>query len=147
MAGFHFANRGLYTLLNSAISGSTDIRQLVLTDAGTPLTDAAVEDLNTVADLLAAGVTEAAASGYARADLASVTLTESDAANNVTLTAAATTLTTVLAGEVWEAVAYYVEGANDAARTLIGVDYPTSTVTPNGANVTLPALSVTVTGA
>jgi hypothetical protein len=142
---FVFANRGLFHLMNVAISGSTDIRQAAFTDAGTAPTAATIRDLNFL-DGLTAIYTEAAASGYARADLASVTLTESDASDNVTLTAAAPTQTAVAVGEVWEAVAYYIEGASDAARVLIGVDTPTTPITTNGGDITMPALSVTVTG-
>lgn len=140
-----FANRGLFHLLSVAISGSTDLRQAAFTDAGTPPTAAAVRDMNFLADLTAV-YTEAAASGYARADLASVTLTESDAADNVTLTAAAFTTAAIAAGETWEATAFYIEGASDAARVLIGVDTPAATQITNGGVITLPALSVTVTG-
>lgn len=142
---FVFSNRGLYSLLNLAISGSTDLRQAVFTDAGTPPSTASIRDMNFLSDLTAV-YTEAAASGYARADLGSVTLTESDASDNVTLTAAAPTYTAVAAGETWEAVAYYIEGASDAARVLIGVDTPASPQVTNGGNITGPALSVTVTG-
>lgn len=138
-------NRGIFTIANVAISASTDIRQAVFTDAGTPPTAAAVRDMNFLADLTAV-YTEAAVSGYARADLASVALTESDAADNVTLTAAAPTYTAVAAGETWEAVAYYIEGASDAARVLLIVDTPATPIITNGGNVTGPALSVTVTG-
>lgn len=140
---FVFANRGLFHLMSVAISGSTDIRQAVFTDAGTPPTAAAIRDMNFLADLTAV-YTEAVVSGYARADLASVTLTESDASDNVTLTAAAPTYTAVAAGETWEAVAFYIEGASDAARVLIGVDTPASPQITNGGNITAPALSVTV---
>lgn len=142
---FVFANRGLFHLLSVAISGSTDIRQAAFTDAGTPPTAAAVRDMNFLADLTAV-YTEATASGYARADLASVTLTESDASDNVTLTAAAPTQSAVAVGQVWEAVAYYIEGASDAARVLLGVDTPATPITTNGGNITMPALSVTITG-
>lgn len=142
---FVFATRGLYTLLSSAISGSTDLRQGVLTNAGT-LTAAQIRDCNTVADLLAlSGIVEAAATNYARQDLAGVTLTEVDASDNVTFTATAATINNVGAGEVWRNTFFYVEGASDAARTLIGVDTPSSTLTTNGGNVTLPQFSATVT--
>jgi len=142
---FVFANRGLYTLVNSAISGSTDLRQAAFT--GTVPSAGTVRDWNTLADVIAdASSAEAAAAGYARADLASVTLTEDDTANNVTLTAAAPSYGSIAAGETWTFVAYYVEGASDAARTLIGIDAPASSLVTNGGTVTGPALSVTVTG-
>ena len=89
---------------------------------------------------------EAVASGYARADLAGVTLAEDDALDKVTLVASAPTYTAVAAGETWTFVAYYVEGASDAARTLIGIDAPASSQVTNGGNITGPALTVNVTG-
>ena len=140
---FTLTNRGLHTLLASAISGSTDLRALVI--KGAVPSAATIRDLNTVADLLAeASVDEAAASGYSRQDLAGVTLTEVDASDNVTLVASAPTISEVAAGETWLAVAYYVEGASDAARLLIGVDEPAASLPTNGSDVTLPALSITV---
>lgn len=133
-------NRGIYWLANNAVSGSTDLRVAVFT--GSAPAAATIADYNTLADLTAA-MTEAAASGYSRADLAGVALTESDANNNVTLTATAPTWTAVATGETWSALGYYVEGATDADRTLISVDVPASTLVTNGGNVTGPALSIT----
>jgi hypothetical protein len=142
---FRFATRGLYTFMNTAVSGSTDIRCGVLTNAGT-LTDAQIRDTNFVSDLLAlSGIVEAANTNYARQDLAGVTLTEVDANDNVTLVATAPTMTNVAAGSTWRNVFYYVEGGGtDATRVMIGVDTPAATITPNGGNITLPALSITV---
>jgi hypothetical protein len=143
--GFRFANRGLFTLLNTAVSSSTDIRALVLTNAGT-LTDAQIRDVNFVSDVLAlSGIVEAANAGYSRQDLAGVTVAENDSPDNVTLVASAPTMATVAAGSTWRNVVYYVEGGSDAARAVIGVDTPASTLTPNGGPVTLPALNVTIT--
>ena len=142
---FVFATRGLYTLMNVAVSGSTDIREGVLTNAGT-ITAAQIRDCNFVSDLLAlSGVAEAAASGYARQDLAGVTLTEVDASDHVTLVATAPTTPAVTAGETWRNAFFYIEGASDGARVLIGVDTPASTIATNGGTITLPALSVTIT--
>lgn len=142
---FVFANRGLFHLMNVAISGSTDLRQAVFT--GTPIAAGTIRDFNFLSDVIAdATSAESVAAGYARADLASVTLTEDDSANNVTLTAAAPTYTAVAAGETWVFVAFYVEAGSDAARTLIGVDTPAATQVTNGGNITGPALAVTVTG-
>lgn len=145
MAGFTFANRGLYTLLNSAVSGSTDLRQAVFT--GTPPAAGTIRDWNFLSDVIAdASSAESVASGYARADLAGVTLTESDASDNVTLVASAPTYTAVAVGETWTFVAFYIEAGSDAARTLIGIDEPASTQVTNGGDIVGPALSVTVTG-
>lgn len=137
----YFTNRGLYYLLNNAISGTTDIRQAVY--KGAAPSQATIQDWNFVSDITS---TEAAASGYSRADLASVTLTEDDTANNVTLTAAAPTYTSVAAGETWTHVAYYIEAGADSSRTLLLIDVPASSVSTNGGNITGPALNVTVTG-
>lgn len=126
-------NRGLYYLANTAISGSTDIRCLAFKT--TAPTVAAIRDYNTVADLLAA-TTEAAASGYSRKTLAGVTLTESDASDSVVLTATKPTWTAVAAGETWLGIAYYIEGASDAARTLLSVNIPTSGQVTNGGDIT-----------
>lgn len=140
---FTFANRGLYALLNSAISGSTDIRQAVF--KGADPSAASIRDMNFLSDVTAVW-TEAAASGYARADLAGVALAEDDALDKVTLVATAPTYTSVASGETWTGVAYYIEGASDAARALIGIDVPASSQVTNGGNITGPALSVNVTG-
>lgn len=142
---FTFANRGLYALLNTAISGTTDLRQAVFT--GTVPAAATIRDWNFLSDVIAdATSAEAVAAGYARADLAGVTLTEDDALDKVTLVASAPTFTAVAAGETWTFVAYYVEAATDATRTLIGIDAPASSQVTNGGNITGPALSVNITG-
>lgn len=141
---FVFATHGLHALLSTAISGSTDLRCGVLTNAGT-LNASDIRNCDDVADLLAlSGIVEAAASGYSRQDLASVTLTEVDASDNVTLTAAAPTISSVAGGETWRNVFYFIEVGADSADILIGVDTPSSTIATNGGNITLPALSVTV---
>lgn len=140
---FTFANRGLYYLLNTAISGSTDLRMAVFKTAAPAV--GTMRDWNFLSDVTAAA-TEAAASGYARADLAGVALAEDDTNDKATLVATAPTWTSVAAGETWYFVAYYIEGASDSARTLIGIDAPASTQVTNGGNITGPALSVNVTG-
>ena len=104
-----------------------------------------IRDYNFLSDVTGA-MTEAAASGYSRADLAGVTLTESDASDNVTLVATAPTWSSVAVGETWTAIAYYIEGASDSARTLISVDVPASSLVTNGGNVTGPTPTFTVTG-
>jgi hypothetical protein len=142
---FVMANRGLFTLLNTAVTASTDFRALVLTNAGT-LTDAQIEDFNFVSDVLAAsGIVEASGTGYARVDLAGVAIAEDDTNNRVAITATAPTMTAVAAGQTWARIVYYVEAATDATRPVIGIDTPAATLAPNGGNVTLPALTVYVT--
>ena len=97
---FTFANRGLYALLNTAISGTTDLRQAVFT--GTVPAAATIRDWNFLSDVIAdATSAEAVAAGYARADLAGVALAEDDALDKVTLVATAPVYTAVAAGETW----------------------------------------------
>lgn len=136
-------NRGLYHLLNTAISGSTDLRAAVFT--GSVPSVASIRDMNFLSDLTAVS-TEAAASGYSRADLAGVTLTENDAADKVTLVATAPEWANVAVGETWTHVAYYIEGASDAARVLVAVDDPASDQVTNGGDITGPTPAWDVTG-
>lgn len=136
-------NHGVHYLQNNAISSSTDFRTGVIKGA-VPST-ATIRDLNTVADLLAeASVVEAAATNYARQDLAGVAIAEDDSGDKVTITATAPTINSVGAGETWLAAFHYVEGASDAARILIAVDTPASSQVTNGGNITLPQLNIEV---
>lgn len=141
---FVFANHGKYQLLTTAFTGSTDVRCGVITDAVVP-TDAAIEDMDDVADLLAVA-TEAAVSGYSRQDLAGLTVTEDDTGNEVDISATAPNFggANIAAGETWAGVFYYIEAATDADRVLIGVDKPASTLTTNGSTVTLPQFVATL---
>lgn len=139
--GFVMANRGLFTLLTSAISGATDLRCLVCSTAGSP-TDAQLEDLNVVADLASVGLVEVTNVNYSRQDLAGVTVGEDDVNNRVYLTATPPTIGNVAVGDVWKRIVYYVEGASDAVRNIIGVDTPSSTLTPNGLDVIMPTLLI-----
>ncbi len=139
----YVTNRGLFYLANNAISASTDIRAAVF--KGTAPAESAIRDYNFLSDLTAA-MTEAAASGYSRADLASVAIAENDTPNTVTITAAAPSWTSVASGETWTAVGYYIEGASDSARTLLSVDIPSSSLATNGGNVTGPTLTYTISG-
>jgi hypothetical protein len=140
---FYLANRGLFHLVDAAVTGSTDIRAAVFTLTGATPTKAQIADLNFLADVEAlTGVNEVTNSGYARLDLAGVTVTENDTTDKVILSATAPTTANIGAGDVWEAIAYYIEGASDAARTLIGLDVPASAFTPNGGPATVGPLQV-----
>ena len=139
----YMTNRGLFYLANNAISASTDIRAAVF--KGTTPAESAIRDYNFLSDLTAA-MTEAAASGYSRADLASVAIAENDTPNTASITAAAPSWTSVAAGETWTAIGYYIEGASDSARTLLSVDIPASSLVTNGGNVTGPTLTYTISG-
>jgi hypothetical protein len=140
----YLTNKGLARIAGG-VSGSTDIRAAVFSDTGT-LTKAIIQDLNSLADLEAvASVAEVTNTGYARFDLAGVTVTVDDTGNQVTITATAPTSGAITAGDTWRRIAYYIEGASDAARDLLAVDIPAAGITPNGGAITLPALSITVT--
>jgi len=141
---FIMTNRGLHSLLNQAISGSTDLRAAVY--KGTVPATATIRDMNFLSEVAAAGMVEAVAVGYSRADLASVTLTENDGSDNVTFTATPPSWTSVAVGETWTAIAYYIEGASDAARVLVGIDDPSADLVTNGGPVTGPTPTWTVTG-
>jgi hypothetical protein len=138
----YIPTKGLYLLASQAITPATDIRVAAL--KGTTPTLAIIRDLNTLADVIATTWDEAAVAGYARADLASVAVTENDAGDAVTITAAAPTMPTVAAGETWVAMAYYIHDADDALAEILSIDVPSSPVITNGSSITLPALSITV---
>lgn len=133
-------NRGIYTM-NSTNMGTADIRMAVF--VGAPPAAGTVRDYNFLSELKAV-MTEAAATNYARQDLAGVTLTENDGSDNVTLSATAPTINNVGAGETWTTVAYFIYNASDAAAPLLSVDTVATAVPTNGGNITLPALSMTI---
>lgn len=134
-------NRGLLTLANSNAS-SLDIRTAVF--VGTVPAAGTIRDWNFLQDVIDSALTEAAATNYARQDLANVATAEDDGSDEVTWTADAPTISSVGAGETWSCVAHYVHNASDAAAVLIAVDEPASTLATNGGDVTLPQFSVTI---
>jgi hypothetical protein len=142
---FVMTNKGIHYLLNNAVTASTDIRALVCSSVGTP-TDAQIEDLDFVSGLGAIGLVEVTNSGYTRAqlDLAGVAIAEDDTNNWVQISATAPTVSTVLAGDVWKRIVYFIQVGTDATNPVLGIDTPTSTITPNGGNITLPALVIRV---
>lgn len=117
------------------VPGTTDIRALLLC-ASSALSHTGVPDMNTVADALGS-FTECAVSGYARQALAGESIAEDDAndwalidSNDIAFGALSA------GGNPIVGVAYYVEGASDAARELLQVNDLTSTP-PNGSTVTV----------
>lgn len=149
MAGFTVTNKGMEYLLANAITTSTDVRMIVF--KGTVPSSATMKDFDNVNDALASSLDEATAASASwtpgRIDPGPLTITPSEVTDNVIITTPAPVLTAVTTGETWTAVGFYIEAANDTARTLLGVDVPTpTTLTTNGQNVTLPALLLTITG-
>lgn len=136
-------NRGKFTIAKIDMS-TADLRMLVVAGASVPA-GAINPDLNFVSELLAvSGVVEAAAVGYARIDLAAVTLAEDDVNDWAAITWTAPSWSNVASGETWRAIAVYVEGASDAARPLVGID-TVSALPTNGSNITYSGASIRVT--
>lgn len=138
----YFADRGIYKLLQAATTGTTDIRAAVFKSA--PPSQATFANYNFLSEVTAAH-TEAAATNYARQDLAGVAVTEVDGSNKATITATAPTMNTVASGETWQFIVYYLYNASDAAAEVICMDDPAADLITNGGNVTLPALSIDFT--
>jgi hypothetical protein len=146
---FTVTNKGMEYLLANAITTATDVRLIVF--KGTVPSGATMKDFDNVADALASTLDEATATSVSwtpgRIDPGPLTITPSETTDNIVITTPAPVLTAVTTGETWTACGFYIEGASDSARTLIGVDVPTpSTLVTNGQNVTLPALLLTITG-
>jgi hypothetical protein len=142
---FTVTNEWLEYATANPVTAATDIRAIVFT--GAVPAAATIRDLDTVADALATTLNEAAASGYSRPD-PTITVTPSDASDNLIISCPPPTLTSVAAGETWTAVGWYVHSGADSGNVLIGIDVPTpSTLTTDGENVILPALQLVVTGA
>ena len=148
--GFVLSTYGLAKIANSAIiTGATDLRAAVLATGGT-ITDAAIEDANFVNQIIGvAGEAEVTNSGYTPGSGNRITLTgvtvAPDVGNNwVLISAAAPVVSTVGAGSVWRRILYYWHVGADSTNVVLGVDTPASTLTPNGGNITLPALAIRI---
>lgn len=131
-------NKGLFEIGNFDVDAQ-DLRGLIVAGASVPagLTDTSSYDLNTVANLLAvSGVVEAAASGYARADLVGLSLTEDDTDNRAELVWTNYTWNSVAAGETWRAFVLYRHITNDSDSTVWGIDVFAAGVPTNGSNIT-----------
>jgi len=134
-------NRGLQVLSTNDAS-ALDIRTAAFT--GTVPAAATIRDWNFLSDVIASALVEAAATSYARQDLAGVAAVEDDGTDQVDWTATAPTISAVGVGETWTCVAHYVYNASDAAAELIYVDEPTSPLVTNGGDVTLPRFNVVI---
>ena len=131
-------NRGLFEIGNLDIDAA-GLRGLIIAGASVPagLTDATSYDLNFVSNVLAVGsVVEAAASGYSRATLAGLSLTEDDTDNRAELVWTNPTWNNVAAGETWRAFVLYRFVTNDADSPVWGLDVFASGLPTNGSNIT-----------
>ena len=103
-------------------------------------TQAEIDDLNFVSELLAAsGVAEADFTNYARTALSRTNAAEDDTNNRVGLDAADVTINSAggASNNTLHGGFIYQTGASDAARPLISVFHFASTITTNGSNLTL----------
>lgn len=122
------SNRGKLKLLEGqwADAGSTAIKMGLLVGAAVPgaLTQAAVEDVNTVTELLAlTGVDEPVGGWYVRKDLSRTALEEDDTNNRVDMAIAAVVWTAATAGEsIYGAFTYdATTDTNDGTRLVLTV--------------------------
>lgn len=148
--GFVLSTTGIGRLLSTAFTtGNATLRAAVIGTGGT-ITDAAIEDAATNTAIIGVnGEAEVTNSGYARQTLSGVTVTNNTTTNKVEIRATAPVISNVAAGSVWRRILYYFEvgaagSAGDATHVPLGVDTPAATLTPNGGNVTLPALTIDI---
>lgn len=128
MAHF-FATRGKLLLMQGlwADAGATAVKIGLLVGAAVPAaidTQGEIEDLNTVAELLAlTGVDEPVGGWYIRKDLTRTALEEDDTNNRIDAAIAAVLWTAALAGESIYGAFWYdaTTDTNDTTRILAGV--------------------------
>lgn len=136
---FELTNRWLATITVAAWNAPADIGVGLLLGSSVPgaLTSAAVEDLNFVDALLAlTGVDEPTDGSYARVNPVTLgTAAEDDTNNRVNFPVGSgvTVDFGALDNSDIYAAFWYVDGANDAARVLCGVDIFPAVQTANGA--------------
>jgi len=138
-------NRGKLLLLQGTWddAGATAIDVGLLAGAAVPAaidTEAEVQDLNTVAELLAlTGVDEPVGGWYTRKDLSRTAAVEDDTNNRVNLDAANVTWTAATAGETVYASPWWdaTTDTNDTTRQLCGLPIFAAPVPTNGSDLTL----------
>lgn len=138
--GAWLTNRGKKNLLLGRGSGF-NIGLLVGTQPAGLDTQAEVEDLNTVAELLTSGTglaTECSAGGYARQALASFAATEDDTNNRVNIDYGDVAFGALATGQTIIGAFVYDDtvDTNDTTRELIFVDWFASGIPTNGGTFT-----------
>lgn len=118
---------------------ATDIQVILLNGSAAPAaldTQAEVEDVNFVTDLLAlAGVDECTGTGYARKNLSRTNAAEDDANNRVNFVAADVVYTGANFGSSF-AAAYINNTGSDATSEVISIDIFAAALVTNGGDVT-----------
>lgn len=117
-------NRAAAQIANGGLDlDTTDVRMGILVGGSVVPAGAFSPDLNFVSDLLAvSGVTECSVAGYARQQVGSRAVVEDDTDDRAEVTAGTVAFGSLPAGQTMRGVFYFVEGANDGARVLLGVD-------------------------
>lgn len=147
----YLTNRGKLLLLQGAWddAGSTAIRVGLLAGSSIPAaidTEAEIQDLNTVGELLAlTGVDEPSAGWYTgagssgRMNLSRTNAAEDDTNNRVNLDAGDVTYTAATAGTDLYGAFWYdaTTDTNDTTRLLIGVILFSSVIPTNGSDIVL----------
>lgn len=137
--GHMWTNRGRLLMLQGAWddAGASAIKMgLCKVQAAAHDTTAEVADLNTVADLVAAGSTECDFTNYARKNLSRTNWAEDDTNDRVQAVASLVTWTaaggasnnTIVGAFFYDATT----DTNDTTRLLISVDWFASSITTNG---------------
>lgn len=142
--GHWFTNRGKLLLLqgqwDDAAAGAIKMGYLQTSQPAALDTAAEVADLNTVADLIGAGATEATFTNYARQTLTRTNASEDDTNDRVNMDASDITINS--AGGATNNTLYgaffydATTDTNDTTRLLLSVDWFATPITTNGGNLT-----------
>lgn len=132
-------NRGKYLLATGGIVGATNLYLGLVAGAAVPTamdTEAEVQDLNFVSELLAlTGVDEPTGGWYSRQTLATITGTEDDTNNRVNVDSSDVTWTAATVGESIAGWFVAKEGGTDAQDQLCIVGTFDPVVPTNGSNL------------
>lgn len=139
-AATYFSNRGKYLLATGAIAGASDIYMGAINASTVPAamdTEAEIQDLNTVAELLAlTSVDEVTGGSYARVAMTNVAATEDDTNNRVNLDADNVTFEGVASGQ--NVICGWIHkdgGGDDSTHELIAVWILASNIPGNGSDI------------
>lgn len=141
MADTHYlTNRGKFLLITDLTTASSDYYMGLIDAAAKPAaidTEAEVQDLNFVSELLAAtGVDEPTVSGYARVALSSITITEDDTNNRVNIDTGNVSFGALGIGANIIGGFIFKEGGADSADQLVSVFLRDTAIPTNGATHT-----------
>lgn len=131
-------NKGKYLLASGGITGSTDLRTLLVNTSYT-----FVDTHNTVSEVTA---NEISVSGYGRYDHASITITEDDTNDFAYIDLDDAAFTALASGQTIGGAILYVYNAADASANLVAF-YDLADTATNGGDVTVQWATVANGGA